>query len=390
MIHSHQPLLRDRLRGADGPRAAPDDRPLVARLRFFLAAIACLTVAAVSCRPQTLPVIDVVELAGTPEDIGREHGARLGGRIRVLEERYLGSMCGDDEGRRRALEAARPFLDALRPHHRAELLALAESVGLPADRLLLANCFLDLLPAIGCATVTLPAEAAPDGVARFGRNLDFPGHGVAADQSLVIIVRGAGHHGFAAVTWPGLIGVLSGINEHGLTLANMEVAREPRPAQAMPYALLYRTILEECASVAEAVAFLEASPRQTANNLMLMDAGGERALVEIRPASLTVRAGRQGAALLATNHQRGGEEPGAGRCRRYDCIADDCESAWGTIDVAGLRRILARVGQGDLTLQSMIFEPASGVLHLAAGPRAAELPCRRIDLRPLLEAPRTE
>lgn len=359
-------------------------------LRSFILVLACLTVAAVSCRPPTLPVIDVVELAGTPADIGRGHGERLRGRIRVLEEQYLGSICGDDEGRQRALEAARPFLDELRPHHRAELLALAESVGLPADHMLLANCFLDLLPAIGCATVTLPAEAAPDGVARFGRNLDFPGHGVAAEQSLVIVVRGAGRHGFAAVTWPGLIGVLSGINEHGLTLANMEVARELRPAQAMPYALLYRTILEECATVAEAVAFLEGSPRQTANNLMLMDAGGERALVEIRPASITVRPGRKGAALLATNHQRGAEDPGAGRCRRYDCIADECASAWGTIDAAGLRRILAHVAQGDLTLQSMIFEPASGALHVAAGPHAAELAFRRIDLRPLLQAPRTE
>jgi len=359
----------------------------MAVIRFILVTLACLAATTSSCRPAAPRSVAVVDLAGAPAEIGRACGVRLRERIRLLEERYVGGLFRDEAGRQRALQAALPFLDQLRPHHRVELLAMAESVGLPVERVLLANCFLDLLPAIGCATVTLPADAAPDGVARFGRNLDFPGHAVAADQSVLVVVRGTGRNSFAAVTWPGLIGVLSGMNEHGLTLANMEVARELRPAQAMPYALLYRTILEECATVAEAVALLERSPRQTANNLMLMDASGDRALVEILPASITVRPGRDGAALLATNHQRGGDDPGVGRCRRYDCMGDDCAAAWGSIDVAGLRRILTRVGQGDLTLQSMIFEPATGVLHLATGHRAAELPIQRIDVRAALTSP---
>ena len=359
----------------------------MAVIRFILVVFASLAAAMISCRPAAPRSVAVVDLAGAPAEIGRACGVRLRERIRLLEERYVGGLFRDEAGRQRALQAALPFLDQLRPHHRVELLAMAESVGLPVERVLLANCFLDLLPAIGCATVTLPADAAPDGVARFGRNLDFPGHAVAADQSVLVVVRGTGRNSFAAVTWPGLIGVLSGMNEHGLTLANMEVARELRPAQAMPYALLYRTILEECATVAEAVALLERSPRQTANNLMLMDASGDRALVEILPASITVRPGRDGAALLATNHQRGGDDPGVGRCRRYDCMGDDCAAAWGSIDVAGLRRILTRVGQGDLTLQSMIFEPATGVLHLATGHRAAELPIQRIDVRAALTSP---
>ena len=54
---------------------------------------------------------------------------------------------------------------------------------------------------------------------------------------------------------------------------------------AMPYALLYRTVLERCKTVEEAIALLETTPRQTANNLMLMDATGNRAVVEITPES---------------------------------------------------------------------------------------------------------
>ena len=332
-------------------------------------------------RPTRPPTIVVLE--GTPVELGREHGARLAQPIRDLEDRYLGRLLGGESGRATAVEMASDFRPHLRPHHRAELDTLAEAVGLTPERVLLANCFLDLLPSVGCSTVALPTAAAPDGVARFGRNLDFPGFGIADGRSIVMIVRPAGRHAFAAVTWPGLIGVLSGMNEHGLALANMEVRRQPRMANAMPYPLLYRTVLEECRTVAEAIDLLAREPRQTANNLMLVDAAGDRAVVEIRPAGIAVRRAEADAALVATNHHREDrDEPG--RCRRYDCITTDATAAWGRIDRDAVWRILNRVG-GDSTLQAMIFEPADRVLHLATGRRAANLAPVRLDLRKQLD-----
>ena len=50
---------------------------------------------------------------------------------------------------------------------------------------------------------------------------------------------------------------------------------------------------------------LEKTPRQSANNLMLMDGAGNRAVVEITPESVIVRRAPEGQALLSTNHQRG-------------------------------------------------------------------------------------
>src|SRR5207248_4073321 len=130
---------------------------------------------------------------------------------------------------------------------------------------LLGQCFLDLSAMTACSTITFPPAAAPDGVARFGRNLDFPSFNVADKQTVVLIFRPQGRYAFASIAWPGMIGVLSGMNEHGLALANMEVDRSPRLPAAMPYTLLYRTILERCKTVDEAVALLQSTPRQTAN-----------------------------------------------------------------------------------------------------------------------------
>jgi len=67
--------------------------------------------------------------------------------------------------------------------------------------------------------------------------------------------------------------------------------------------------------VDEAVALLERTPRQTANNLMLMDAAGGRAVVEITPESVYVRRADDGQALISTNHQRGQQSwDSTGRC----------------------------------------------------------------------------
>jgi predicted choloylglycine hydrolase len=247
--------------------------------------------------------------------------------------------------------------------------------------MLLAQCFLDLSPMTACSTVTLPAAAAPDGVARFGRNLDFPSFDVADKSSVVLVYRPAGHYAFASVAWPGMVGVLSGMNEHGLTLANMEVKRGARVPSAMPYTLLYRSVLERCKTVDEAVEFLRATPRQSANNLMLMDASGARAVVELTPDAVTVRPGRDDAALISTNHQRGEAADKPGRCRRYDFLNRTSKAKFGKLDEAGVESLLAGVGQGKKTLQSMVFEPANQVIYLSTGKNAATGEFRRLDLR---------
>jgi hypothetical protein len=233
-----------------------------------------------------------------------------------------------------------------------------------------------------CSTITLPSSAAPDGVARFGRNLDFPSFDVADQQTVVLIVRPRGRYAFASVAWPGMVGVLSGMNEHGLALANMEVDRPRRLPIAMPYPLLYRTVLERCRTVAEAIALLDETPRQTANNLMLMDASGDRAVVEITPDKITVRRAPATAALMSTNHQRGADLDGPGRCDRYDFLHDAAAKSFGHVSRADVEHMLAGVAQGDMTLQSMIFEPRNRVIYLAVGKNAPSHAYHALDLKP--------
>jgi len=270
----------------------------------------------------------------------------------------------------------------LRPEHRHEIHALAASVGVEPGQAMLCQCFADLNPDRACSTVSFPAAATPDGIARFGRNLDYVTFGVLNTNSVLLIYHPKDRYAFASVSpAPGLIGVLSGMNEHGLCLAVLEVPRAFRLPHAMPCMLLYRTVLESCRTVDEAIELLGKTPRQSANNLMLMDASGERVVAELTPDKVTVRRARDDAALISTNHQRGNDFDSPGQCLRFDYLHDSSQREFGQITEATVEEMLAGCAQGEFTFQSMVFEPADRVIHLAVGAGAPGHRFERVDLK---------
>lgn len=325
--------------------------------------------------------VPIVVLQGSSAELGEQHGRQLSTVIHTLHDQYLMSFLPGQTQRLIATAAARLFELQMPPALVTEVHALAKGSGITDGDMMLGQCFLDLSEMVACSTVTLPASASPDHVARFGRNLDFPSLNVADKYTTLFIVKpNDGRYAFASVGWPGLIGVLSGMNEHGLCLANMEVTRQPRLPRAMPYVMLYRTVLERCRTVEEAVALLRKTPIQTANNLMLMDESGDRAVVELTPQSVHVRRGQRGVALFSTNHQRDQDQDTPGFCRRYDYMRRTTAERFGDVDEPAIEQMLAHVGD-ETTLQSMVFEPTNRVLYLSAGTDAAHRQFSRLDLR---------
>lgn len=323
----------------------------------------------------------VIELRGSADQMGQEHGKDLAAPIEFLHDHYLKVYLGSGTQRFLALGAAKLFENYFRPEHLEEADALAKQTGMDERETVLAQCFLDLSPMNACSTITLPASAAPDHVARFGRNLEFLSLGVADKYSTIFVYHpDEGRYGFVSIGWPGLIGVLSGMNEHGLALANMEVTRTPRFPGAMPYTLLYRTALERCKTVDEVIDLIEHTPRQTPNNLMVMDAAGDRAVLEITPEAVTVRRAPAEEPLISTNHQRGTDCDTMGRCWRYDRLHKVGQQEFGRIGLPDLEHMLAQVSPGKETLQSMVFEPTTRVIYLSTGANAASKPFYRFDL----------
>jgi isopenicillin-N N-acyltransferase like protein len=341
--------------------------------------------ARVATRPASVPLF---ELRGDPAEIGKAHGTQLAEPIQTLVRDYFGRfMKAEAKGLDRDLAraGAMAFTPFVNRAHLAEIQALAKAAGIDPRDAMLGQCFTDIALVGGCSTITLPAAASADGVARFGRNLDFLSLNLLDRNTVILVFHPKDAYAFASICYPGMVGVLSGMNEHGLTLANMEVHRRGRMPSGMPYMLLYRTLLERCRTVQEALTLLEKTPRQSANNLMLMDASGDRAVAEITPEAVKVRRAPDTAALISTNHQRGEDLDKAGRCRRFDYLHTAAEQQFGKVTEEAVEEMLAGAAQNKATIQSMVFEPANRVLYLAVGAGAHQYKYVRVELKSYLQ-----
>ena len=341
-----------------------------------------------------LPVLTV---AGTPEEMGEQVGALTSKPLRQISAypRLLLSLARGRASWERLVGTSKKLLPGFPSDYQKEMDALAKSSKVDSELLLVGNTFPDILKAGGCSTIIVEAERSATHEPLFGRNLDYPSLGFLYNYSLVTIYHPTGKHAFASVGFPGMLGCVSGMNDAGLAVATLEVyySKDGAPRLNLagtPYTLCFRRILEECTTVAEAERLLRSMKRTTMNNLAVCDRSGG-AVFEITSRSLVVRKPVEDL-CCCTNHFRTEQlAPDATprmlalqKCRRFACLREAASMAHlGLPDIA---RKLNEVNQGSHTLQSMIFEPATLKLHLAAGrPPASALPMKTIDLAPLFE-----
>ena len=329
-------------------------------------------------------VVPVLQVAGSPDEIGRAYGTLLREQVHYLRVEYLERILGDGRVKRLALEMARPMERHVPERYLRELAAMAEASGESREDVLLTATFLDLYRTLGCSTLVATPPATV-GDAFVARNLDFPTFGVAHRYSMVTVYHPQEGGAFLSVTWPGLPGVISGMNEAGLVLVMLEVSDPDRGLDGIPYQLLYRRVLEECDTVDEAEVLIRQAPRTTANNVVLLDREDEAGVLEVTRSSV-VRRGLEGGLLCATNHFRA---RGAGlmrRCWRYDILSRESARLHGRLGVAQAAGLLGMANQGPLTMQSMIFQPQGMRLHLALGePPSTSRPYVEVDVRTLFD-----
>jgi isopenicillin-N N-acyltransferase like protein len=332
--------------------------------------------------------VPVLTVAGTPEEIGRQKAALTADAVRKLADypRQLLERSSRKERLAKYQEVSKALGPNIPADHRAEMRAFAEQSGVDRDLGVLANTMVDIYRgSFGCSSLIVSANASTTGGPLFGRNLDFYTLGMLDKYSLVTVHRPKGKHAFASIGFPGLFGCLSGMNDAGLALAVHEVFLSRDGAamfnpKGVPYMFCFRRVLEECTTVEEAEKMLRGTERTTILSLALCDRKGG-VVLEMTPDNLVDRHGSEGI-LACTNHFRSDELAVLPFCSRYRklILARKMEE----LGVADVAKKLDEVNLGRLTVQTMIFEPATLKLHLAIGscPSSA-LPLRPVDLKPL-------
>ncbi len=339
--------------------------------------------------------LPVMFLEGTSEQIGRQQAALTGDVIGPLTEmpRRTLARLGGEKYWPVVAAMSKVLMQSAPPHMRSELDTFIKTAKLDRDALYVANSMIELRRMGGCSAFVVTPKRSKTGELIFGRNFDFPPLGVLHKYHCVLVVKTKGKRPFVSVGYPGLVGVISGMNDAGLTVATLDVYQsgDHSPyfdSTGVPLALTYRRILEECANVEEAEKLLKSVHRTTYMNLAVADAS--RAVVfEITPKQVGVRT-QEDNILTCTNHFRL-----EGLCVDKDCYRIKRLSLLAQktpkFGIDDIQRAMHSVNQGPLTLQTMIFEPRQLRLHLALGGvgPVSNKPLKTLEVGPWLRSDQT-
>jgi predicted choloylglycine hydrolase len=248
--------------------------------------------------------------------------------------------------------------------HQQEIAAFEKMLEISGAEIVASQTLYDTLNLLGCSSIIVPTELSKTEGPLFGRNLDYVTFGLLHQYNLVKVYRPQGKFAFASIGFPGCFGVLSGMNEHGFSLALHEVRSAADgslrfDATGVPTMFVLRTLLEECKTVAEAEAKLKAMKRTTSFNLAVCDVEGG-AVLEVTTKQVILR--KNAGVIACTNHFRSDELCRGKDCNRYSRLLTEQQ---GVFTIATVAEKLHAVNQGNATFQSMIFEPRTLKLHVS-------------------------
>jgi hypothetical protein len=138
-------------------------------------------------------------------------------------------------------------------------------------------------PLIGCTVLALGPEATASGHPLVARAFDFEAGEIFDREKAVFFVREEGRVPYASVAWPGLVGVLTGMNAAGVYLSvNGARAGTPR-SEGLPVVFGLREALARATTTGEAVEILLRQEVMVSHLVFVADASGTFAVVERVP-----------------------------------------------------------------------------------------------------------
>lgn len=223
--------------------------------------------------------VDVVALKGTYEQVGFKQGQDWKRDERIEFTQEMTKHCDVNETKSRLMEYM-PFL-------LEELKGVAAGLGMKEDMAIRMFSGFDVtFPQMGCTAFASETF--------YVRNYDFSPE--LYDARFVFCNP---DDGYASVGFSQqMIGRLDGMNEKGL-IVGLHLVNERHHRTGFLGTTIVRMILDQCATIQDAVHLLQNIPHGYCYNYSIMDRSGESVVIEASPNHQVVRSQNQ---VMCTNH----------------------------------------------------------------------------------------
>jgi isopenicillin-N N-acyltransferase-like protein len=347
-------------------------------------------------------MIRELNLVGDAYAIGQQHGAQVADlrpHILATMQVRLKALRQNDALRQTSLDEIEVTWRQHAPDTLAMLRGMSDSLALPWEQYFpytIASYLTDRrkqqAPSEGCTTWAASGDMTRDGAPLLAKNRDYrPDHQPLQCLARIKPARG---HAYLCLTSAGSPGVFSsGLNAAGLAAADTHVVSSDIGPGIARYSLMMH-LLERCETVAEALAYLPSTPHFGDGTVILADAQGDMAVLELAHSAQAVQQDGEGF-LVSTNHFSAPETQalwveanlprlqGNSQARRQEVEAA-LRAGRGQVDVPWAQSLMARHGDDlsaicrhpeveahGVTISTVVFLPQQASLYVSNG-----LPCQ--------------
>ena len=158
------------------------------------------------------------------------------------------------------------------------------------------------LSLVECTAFGVWDEMSSDSGLLIGRNFDFYVGDEFAENKIIAFIDPEDGYKFASVTWAGMIGVVSGMNEKGLTISLNSAKSEIPFGARTPVSIIAREILQYASTIEEAIAIASARKSFVSESFLIGSAIDHKSVVIEKSTDTTVLFDPGYNHIILTNH----------------------------------------------------------------------------------------